>query len=130
VLVRSLPPVAAPERAEPADAGSAAGAGVTGRAERADEAAAADRAPGAEAAESAEGSMRRMLRTAGWGLAAGFAAAAALTLLAALAGGRLGDGYLAAVGPSPWQVLLALGLEVGVPAAITAALLPAHERSP
>lgn len=73
---------------------------------------------------TADGTLPRMLRAAGWGLAAGLAAAAALTLLATLAGGRLGDGYLAAVGPSPWRVLLAAAVEIGVPAAITAALLP------
>ncbi len=77
--------------------------------------------------EPASGSLPRMVRTAGWGLAAGLAAAATLALLAALAGGRLGDGYLAAVGPSPWRVLLALALEIGAPAAVTAALLPTRE---
>ncbi|HZB49928.1 MAG TPA: DUF6350 family protein, partial [Mycobacteriales bacterium] len=68
--------------------------------------------------EPAVGTLPRMARTAGWGLAAGLAAAATLALLAALAGARLGDGYLAAIGPSPWRVLLALTLEIGAPAAI------------
>jgi len=45
-------------------------------------------------------------------------------VLAALAGGALGPGYLAAVGPSGWRVFLALAVELAVPAAITAALLP------
>jgi hypothetical protein len=73
------------------------------------------------------GAAPRMLRTAGWGLVAGLAGAATLALLAALAGGQLGAGYLSAVGPSPWRVLLALSLEIGAPAAITAALLPPRE---
>ncbi|MFL6130039.1 MAG: DUF6350 family protein, partial [Mycobacteriales bacterium] len=77
-----------------------------------------------------DGARHRMLPAAGWGLVAGLAAAVALTLLAAVAGGRLGDGYLAAVGPSPWQVALALALEVGAPAAITAAVLPPGEPTP
>lgn len=86
-----------------------------------------DPAPTEETAPAGrDGARHRMLRAAGWGLATGLAAAAALALLAALAGGQLGDGYLAAVGPSPWRVLLALGLEIGAPAAITAALLPAR----
>jgi hypothetical protein len=76
------------------------------------------------------GALPRMLRAAGWGLAAGLAAAGALALLALLAGGRLGGGYLTAVGPSPWRVLLALALEIGAPAALTAALLPAPECAP
>lgn len=80
--------------------------------------------------EPAGGTVPRMVRTAGWGLAAGLAAAASLALLATLSGGRLGDGYLAAVGPSPWRVLLALALEIGVPAALTAALLPPREPRP
>ena len=48
-------------------------------------------------------------------------------VLAVLAGGALGPGYLAAVGPSGWQVALALAVEVGVPAAVTAALVPDPE---
>lgn len=74
------------------------------------------------------GTAGRAARAAGWGLVAGLAAAAAVTVLAALSGGPLGDGYLAAVGPSPWRVALALAVEIGVPAALTAALLPAGGR--
>ncbi len=37
----------------------------------------------------------------------------------------VGGGYLTAVGPSPWQVGLAVLVEVGAPAALTAALVPA-----
>jgi hypothetical protein len=55
----------------------------------------------------------------------GFAAGAAAGLLAGLAaafsGGPLGDGRLAAVGPSGWQVGLVAVLEVGVSAALAAA---------
>ena len=49
-------------------------------------------------------------------------------VLAVLAGGALGPGYLAAVGPSGWQVAAALAVEVGVPAAVTAALVPTRAR--
>jgi folate-dependent phosphoribosylglycinamide formyltransferase PurN len=49
-------------------------------------------------------------------------------VLAVLAGGALGPGYLAAVGPSGWQVAAALAVEVAVPAAVTAALVPNPER--
>jgi hypothetical protein len=59
-----------------------------------------------------------------FGLVTGVGAGLATALLAALAGGALGPGYLAAVGPSAWQVALALAVEVGVPAALTAAILP------
>jgi Family of unknown function (DUF6350) len=55
---------------------------------------------------------------------AGVATGLALALLAALAGGPFGGGYLAAVGPSPWQVGLAAIVEVGAPAALAAALYP------
>ena len=73
---------------------------------------------------SPEPAARPALRAACWGFAAGAGAALGLTLLAALSGGSLGGGYLAAVGPSPWRVLLALVLELGGPAALTAAVLP------
>jgi hypothetical protein len=43
-----------------------------------------------------------------------------LGVLAAVAGGPLGDGRLAAVGPSGWQVGAVAALEVGVAAAVTA----------
>ncbi len=39
---------------------------------------------------------------------------------AAFAGGPLGDGRLAVVGPSPWQVAAVAALEVGIAAAVTA----------
>jgi hypothetical protein len=60
------------------------------------------------------------------GAATGPAAGAALAVLAALAGGSVGGGYLTAVGPSPWQVGVAIMVEVGAPAALAAALLPAR----
>jgi hypothetical protein len=44
----------------------------------------------------------------------------ALGLLAAVSGGPLGDGRLAAVGPSPWQVGLVSALELGISTAIAA----------
>jgi len=43
-----------------------------------------------------------------------------LGVLAAFAGGPLGDGRMAAVGPSAWQVAVVAALEVGIAAAITA----------
>ncbi len=55
-----------------------------------------------------------------WGFTAGAAAGAALGLAAAFAGGPLGDGRLAAVGPSGFQVGLVAVLEVGITAALTA----------
>ncbi len=54
------------------------------------------------------------------GLACGLACGLSLGVLAAFAGGPLGDGRLAAIGPSPWQVGVSATLEVGVAAAITA----------
>jgi Family of unknown function (DUF6350) len=56
-----------------------------------------------------------------WGLAAGAATGAVAGLAAAFSGGPLGDGRLAAVGPSGWQVGLVAMLEIGVTAALTAA---------
>jgi hypothetical protein len=56
-----------------------------------------------------------------WGFAAGAATGAAAGLAAAFSGGPLGDGRLAAVGPSGWQVGLVAMLEIGVTAALTAA---------
>ncbi len=55
-----------------------------------------------------------------WGFACGALTGCVLGALAAFAGGPLGDGRLAAVGPSPWQVGLVAALEVGVAAAVTA----------
>ena len=55
-----------------------------------------------------------------WGFACGTLAGCVLGVLAAFAGGPLGDGRLAAVGPSGWQVGVVASLEVGVAAAVTA----------
>jgi hypothetical protein len=56
-----------------------------------------------------------------WGFAAGAAAGVLAGLAAAFAGGSLGDGRLASVGPSGFQVGLVAILEIGVTAALTAA---------
>jgi Family of unknown function (DUF6350) len=56
-----------------------------------------------------------------WGFAAGAATGVLAGLAAAFSGGSLGDGRLAAVGPSGWQVGLVATLEIGVTAALTAA---------
>ena len=55
-----------------------------------------------------------------WGFASGALAGCVLGLLAAFAGGPLGDGRLAEVGPSGWQVGTVAALEMGVAAAICA----------
>ena len=55
-----------------------------------------------------------------WGFASGAATGAAVGLLAALSGGPLGNGRLAAVGPSGWQVALVAILEMGVTSAVAA----------
>ena len=55
-----------------------------------------------------------------WGFACGVATAGAVGLLAAFAGGPLGNGGLAAVGPSGWQTAVVSALEIGVAAAVTA----------
>jgi Family of unknown function (DUF6350) len=57
-----------------------------------------------------------------WGFGCGVATAVATGLLAAFAGGPLGSGRLAAVGPSGWQTAVVTALEVGVAAAVTAGL--------
>jgi putative intracellular protease/amidase len=57
-----------------------------------------------------------------WGLACGAAAGGVLGVLAAFSGGPLGDGRLAAVGPSGWQVGAIAALEIGVASAVTAGL--------
>jgi hypothetical protein len=54
------------------------------------------------------------------GLACGALSGVLLGLLAGASGGPLGDGRLAAVGPSPWQVCLVSALELGIAAAVTA----------
>ena len=56
-----------------------------------------------------------------WGFAAGTAAGVLVGLGAAFAGGPLGDGRLAAVGPSGFAVGLVAVLEIGVTAALAAA---------
>jgi Family of unknown function (DUF6350) len=55
-----------------------------------------------------------------WGLACGAAAGGVLGILSAFSGGPLGDGRLAAVGPSGWQVGAVAALEIGVASAVTA----------
>jgi hypothetical protein len=55
------------------------------------------------------------------GFATGAAAGGVLTVVAALAGGPIGPGRMATVGPSAWQVGLAAALELGIGAAIAAA---------
>jgi len=56
-----------------------------------------------------------------WGFAAGSAAGVLAGLAAAFSGGSLGNGRLAAVGPSGFQVGLVAILEIGVTAALSAA---------
>jgi hypothetical protein len=55
-----------------------------------------------------------------WGFASGLLTGCVLGAVAAFAGGPLGDGRLAAVGPSGWQVGVVASLEVGLAAAVTA----------
>jgi hypothetical protein len=55
-----------------------------------------------------------------WGFATGAATGVLAALAAAFSGGPLGDGRLAQVGPSGWQVGLVAVLELGVTAALTA----------
>jgi hypothetical protein len=57
-----------------------------------------------------------------WGLACGAATGAVLGVLAAFSGGPLGDGRLAAVGPSGWQVGAVAALEIGIASAVTAGI--------
>jgi Family of unknown function (DUF6350) len=57
------------------------------------------------------------------GLACGAVSGVLLGLLAAVSGGPLGNGRLAAVGPSPWQVGLVSALELGIAAAVTAGVV-------
>jgi len=57
-----------------------------------------------------------------WGLACGAVSGVVLGVLAAVSGGPLGDGRLAAVGPSPWQTGLVSALEIGIAAAVAAGL--------
>jgi Family of unknown function (DUF6350) len=55
-----------------------------------------------------------------WGALCGALTGCVLAVMAAFAGGPLGDGRLSAVGPSAWQAGLIASLEVGVAAAVTA----------
>jgi Family of unknown function (DUF6350) len=55
-----------------------------------------------------------------WGFVSGAASGCVVGVLAAFAGGPLGTGRLAAVGPSGWQVGLVAVLEMGVTAAVAA----------
>ena len=55
-----------------------------------------------------------------WGFVTGAATGVLAGLAAAFSGGPLGDGRLAEVGPSGWQVGLVAVLEIGVTAALTA----------
>jgi Family of unknown function (DUF6350) len=55
-----------------------------------------------------------------WGFTSGAAAGCVVGVGAAFAGGPLGSGRLAAVGPSGWQVGLVAMLEMGVTAAVAA----------
>ncbi len=55
-----------------------------------------------------------------WGFVVGAATGGLAGLTAAFSGGPLGDGRLAVVGPSGWQVSLVAILEIGVTAALTA----------
>ena len=57
-----------------------------------------------------------------WGFAAGTATGVLAGLAAAFAGGPLGQGRLASVGPSGFQVGLVAILEIGITAAVTAAI--------
>lgn len=58
--------------------------------------------------------------TALWGLASGVCSALVVGAFAAVSGGALGDGRLATVGPSGWEVAAVGALEMGVAAAIAA----------
>lgn len=64
-----------------------------------------------------------LLHLVGWAAATGPVAGAALAVLAALAGGKVGDGRLSAVGPSPWQIGVAVAVEVAVIACFAAVLI-------
>jgi hypothetical protein len=55
-----------------------------------------------------------------WGFLSGALTGVVTAVLAALAGGPLGGGRMATIGPSAWQVGLMAAMEVGVSAAIAA----------
>lgn len=61
-------------------------------------------------------------RLAGAGAGTGVAAAAGAAGLAVLAGGPLGAGRLAALGPSPWRFAVVVGAEIALVAAVAAPL--------
>ena len=65
---------------------------------------------------------RSLESSAFWGFGCGVLTGTVLAVLAGFAGGPLGDGRLAAVGPSAWQVGIVAALEIGVAAAVTAGL--------
>lgn len=54
------------------------------------------------------------------GFGCGVASGLVLGVAAAFSGGPLGDGRMASVGPSPWQVAIVTTLEIGIAAAVTA----------
>ena len=57
-----------------------------------------------------------------WGMASGVITGLLVAVLAGFSGGPLGDGRLAAVGPSGWQVGAVAAFELGIAAAISAGL--------
>ncbi|GII90881.1 cell division protein PerM [Sinosporangium siamense] len=57
-----------------------------------------------------------------WGFLCGLVTGGTAGLLAALSGGPLGGARLSAMGPSPWEVMLSVTLEVGVAAGISAGI--------
>ena len=63
---------------------------------------------------------RSLETSALWGFGCGVLTGTVLAVLAGFAGGPLGDGRLAAVGPSAWQVGIVAALEIGVAAAVAA----------
>ena len=65
---------------------------------------------------------RSLETSAFWGFGCGVLTGTVLAAVAGFAGGPLGDGRLAAVGPSAWQVGIVAALEIGVAAAVTGGL--------
>jgi hypothetical protein len=63
------------------------------------------------------------LHLVGWAAATGPVAGAAFAVLAVLSGGKVGDGRLSAVGPSSWQIGVAVAVEVAVIACLAVALI-------
>jgi Family of unknown function (DUF6350) len=57
-----------------------------------------------------------------WGMASGAIAGLLVGVLAGFSGGSLGDGRLAAVGPSGWQIGAVAAFELGIAAAVSAGL--------